>query len=180
MKNLNKTIIVVLIGIMFISIPVETYAQRRIVKTKRKVVTVTKLPKGHKTVVHSKTKYYSHKGVYYRKGKSGFTVAHAPVGLRIKTLPKGHVTVRIGGIRYYNYYGTYYRYNPVDKIYFVVEKPTKVDSPNFEEITLIDGETLEGVYLGGNENIIQFEVDGKVIDIPIVKIISMNFAPTLE
>ena len=45
------------------------------------------------------------------------------------------------------------------------------------QIFSTNGETIYGIYIGGNEDIVTFDVDGEVHEIPIVDIISITFEP---
>lgn len=79
------------------------------------------LPHGHRTVVHGRSKYFHHRGVFYRRGFSGYIVIGAPVGALIVDLPIGFKTVLVGGSTYYWCAGVYYRKVPSG--YVVVESP---------------------------------------------------------
>lgn len=123
MKKLtaNKTLIILLTIFTIISFPEASFAGRRVVKTK--VVTIRKLPGGHRIIKHGRKRYYCHNGIFYKKTSKGFTIVKAPIGLKIKKLPVGFITIRIGGRKYYRFDSTYYRYDPVKKVYFVIKKP---------------------------------------------------------
>lgn len=74
-----------------------------------KNVTVTVLPKAHKTIVVGKRRYYVHNGVYYRAAGNGYRVVATPVGVHVATLPAGFVAINLKSGRYYRHGNTYYR-----------------------------------------------------------------------
>ena len=188
----SKTCMTLVLTAIFLSLPVESFAQRRvkpqpkkvkIVAPKRRSPNVVKPPVGHKTVIVGGIHYYHHNGVFYKKGASGYLVVRAPVGARIKALPAGYVTILVRKKPYYYYYGTYYVYHPDEEAYVVVESP---DSENgeeenlFDKITLIDGRSLEGIYLGRTVSMIQFEVAADIMEFPTSEIITITFAQPVE
>ena len=119
--------------------------------------------------------YYYNAGVYYNHGTQGYTVIAAPIGARIKILPAGYTRIVISGRPYFHYYGAYYLYdNDVDE-YYVVACPAK--AAQFDTVTLIDGEVLEGRYLGGDGETIDFQVDDDIYEIPVEDVISLKFEP---
>lgn len=149
----------------------------RVVK-KRHVVhrkAVSKLPARHvKVVVGPRSYWYSH-GVFYRHGPSGYVVRAAPVGARVKVLPVGFRTITVTGRPYHHYYGTYYVHDSKKDDYVVVEPP--VEEVYADVVYLVDGETLEGTFMGGSEESIEFEAEGEVLEIPLVDIVSITFEP---
>jgi hypothetical protein len=46
-----------------------------------------------------------------------------------------------------------------------------------DRINMADGRTIEGTYVGGTASIVQINVDGKVEEIPIDQVVSIEFAP---
>ena len=100
----------------------------------------------------------------------------APIGARIGVLPRGYVKVRLGPLTYFHHYGTYYRYDPVKKVYIVVEKPAEVEEELvLDRVTMVDGTTIDGIYMGGTQSTIQFEVDGEIEEIEVEEIASIKF-----
>jgi hypothetical protein len=119
--------------------------------------------------------------MFYRTGPRGFVAMAGPVGARIKVLPEGYVSVRVGGGPYFVYYGTYYQYDPAAKEYIVVNPPATPSAPEpapvLDRIVLVDGQTMDGTYMGGTKSTLQFEVGGEVKEIPVEQITSIVFAP---
>lgn len=169
-------------GILLLSLSTQTLAQNRgvVKKPARKTVKVAKLPTGHKNIVVLGKNYRYHKGVFYKKGSAGYVVVRNPIGAIIGLLPAGYLTVRISGVFYYHYYDTYYRYDPVEKVYIVIEKPEKVHTSTMDAITLVNGDVLEGNYLGVTTSTIQIEVDGDIQEISVEEIVFILFAPAIE
>jgi hypothetical protein len=110
------------------------------------------------------------------------------IGARSRMLPPGYMTIYAGGLPYFYYFGTYYRYYPDEYIYVVVEKPreisqqdsAKADSTGFDKVTLVDGSTLEGIYLGGTMTTVQLQIGGEVHEIDISEIASIIIAPKIK
>ena len=182
--------VIMLIAIILASAPSDLtagrYIKKKVVKNKQKktivkkkpakrTVVVTKLPAGHKKIIVHKNPFYFTKGVWYKKGSSGYVVVRAPLGARIKALPIGYTVVVRANIKYYHYYGAYYKYDPDNKEYYVVEALTEVQ--DYDVITLTDGEILKGCYLGGNEETVEFQVDEDVYVIDISDIESILYEP---
>jgi len=84
---------------------------------------VVKLPRGHRAVRVGKDRYYHHRGVFYRRGPSGYVVVGAPIGAVVLSIPVGSRAVVAGGLTYYLYGGAYYRRARTG--YAVVEPPAK-------------------------------------------------------
>jgi hypothetical protein len=136
---------------------------------------IHKLPAVHRKVVLGPHTYWHSNGVFYRHGASGYVVIRGPVGARVKALHPGFRTVIIGGTTYHHYYGTYYVHDTDKDEYVVVQAP---DEPVYADVVyLVEGETLEGTFVGGDEESIEFEVDGEVQEIPLVDIVSISFEP---
>ena len=150
---------------------------RKVIKKRHHVArkVLKSLPAGHVKIVVGPGHRYYHRGVFYRHGPNGYMVTVAPRGARVKVLPPGYTTVIVGGVRYQHYYGAYYHYLDEDKVYVVVEPP--VEAATADVITMVDGETLEGTFLGGDETTVDFEVDGEVFEIDLVDIVSITFEP---
>jgi hypothetical protein len=113
------------------------------------------------------TDFHSH-GFYYPR-----------IGARFSFLPHGHISFRIGDFRFYSYHGVYYRYDPVIRSYIVIEKPpikTVYQSTKWDRITLMDGSTIEGVYIGGDDETVQFEVGDAILEIPMSEIKVLSFS----
>lgn len=62
---------------------------------------------------------------------------------------------------------------------YIVEEPD-VDRPVSGIVQLVDGSTIEGIYLGGTQSVIQLETDDGIEEIPIEQIISIDFALMTE
>jgi hypothetical protein len=139
---------------------------------------VRNIPSSHVVITHSGSKFIYSNGTYYRHHSHGYVVVRPPFGLRIRVLPFGYRRFFIGANPYYYSFGTYYSYDPATKVYVVCEKPAQAPAEvsDLDQITLIDGNTLDGVYLKGDGNIVEFEVEGKVREIPRSKISSITFA----
>ena len=108
-RVLSKMFIILVLSAVAFTIPMETFAQRRIkpkpnkvniVAPKRRAPAVVKLPSGHKTIVVRGINNSYHGGVFFKKSPSGYVVVGAPHGARIKTLPSGYVTLHIGARKY--------------------------------------------------------------------------------
>lgn len=69
-------------------------------------------PAGYRTVYVGKSRYYQHRGDFYRKGPRGYYRTRAPYGAVIVHLPPGHRRVMHGRNVYYTYRGDYYRRAP--------------------------------------------------------------------
>lgn len=63
----------------------------------RKMAVVRELPRGYRTVVVGKTRYYEHGHRYYSRVSDGYALLRPPVGAVFATLPIGSVRVTIGG-----------------------------------------------------------------------------------
>jgi hypothetical protein len=101
------------------------------------------------------------------------------IGMRVSLLPRGYFSFRIGNLRFYSYRGVYYRYNPALRVYVVVNKPhieTRYTYANWDRITLMDGSTIEGVYLYTENDIVMFEVGDALLEIPVSEIRILAFS----
>jgi len=153
---------------------------RKVIKKRHHAapIVLKSLPSGHVKIVVGRGHRYYHRGVFYRHGPNGYTVTVAPRGARVKLLPVGYTTVVVKGVHYYHYYGAYYRYLDDDHVYVVVEPPVEVATADV--VTLVDGDSLKGTFLGGSETTIDFEIDGEVWEIDLVEIVSITFEPPSE
>jgi hypothetical protein len=181
----SSLLLVVLLGVFIMALPSEISAKRKVIvkPPRRPPVKVVKLPPAHKKITVGGFHYFYHHGVFYKKGPKDYVVVKAPVGARLKVLPAGYVTVHVGKVPYYRYYGTYYVYDHDEEVYVVTEPPEEVESSEevaLDQMVLIDGTTIEGVYMGGTKNIVQFEVEGEIKDIPVEEIVSIHYAPATE
>ena len=84
---------------------------------------VPSLPGDHLVMVVGNSKYYYHKGVYYRPSPVGYVVVAAPVGASVITLPEGYVKIKVGQSSYFYYNGTFYRHDSRKKVFDVVKAP---------------------------------------------------------
>jgi len=188
--RLKVAILGLAVGAMLLALPAVMEAQRpkgaRVVHkpAKRHVVrsrhlvhrkVVAKPPAGHAKVVVRGRPYVYHHGVFYRHGSSGYVVIRGPVGARVRVLPPRFRTVVVGPTTYYHYYGTYYEYDSDAKEYVVVDTP--VEEQEGDVLTLVEGETLAGRFVGASEAAIEFEVDGEIQEIPIEEVVSISFEP---
>jgi hypothetical protein len=120
---------------------------------------------------------------YYRK--PAWVDYHRPgyryprIGMHVSVLPHGFFSFLIGKFRFYTYRGVYYRYDPVLRVYVVVNKP-RIEiwytSPTWDRITLVDGSTIEGVYRYSDNDMVIFEVGDALLEIPMneIKILSLS------
>lgn len=187
-----RIVLIMLFGLIIISQPTESFAQHKVKKAPAKKASVqkvhapkrvapkmVKLPAGHKKIVIGNANYFYHSGVFYKKSSAGYVVIKAPIGARIKTLPAGYVTIHFGGVPYFYYYGAYYIYDDTDREYIIVEAP-EIEESGFDRITLIDGSSIEGIYAGGTQSIIQFDVAGNIMEFPVEEVVSISFAPAVD
>ncbi len=141
------------------------------------------------------TRYYYHNGVCYRHGPRGFYVVRAPIGFRVPSLPFGTMMVRVNAIPYYYYYGAYYTYDSGANVYIVTEKPgdqsiqtgstsaessAKLPNPEFDQLVLVDGTTIEGTFLGSTADMVEFEAAGDTLHVELSKVVAINLAPPSE
>lgn len=92
---------------------------------------VKTLPRGHRSVVHHRTKYYTHNGIWYRPSGLHFSVIAPPVGLIVPILPHFYTTIWVGAVPYYYASGTYYTWHPEHRGYMVIAPPN--DDEVYEE-----------------------------------------------
>lgn len=174
-----------MVGLIFIISSTYVQAQRHrspVPPRSRGAVVIHQLPHTHVTVNHSGVRFFYSNGVFYRRHPRGYIVVRPIIGLRVRSLPYGFTTVYFGAVPYYYYYGTYYTFDPRTHEYIVCDKPNKADTddPKLDHVSLIDGNVLEGIYLKSDGKVVEFEVGGKVREIPVQKIVSIQFAPSEE
>ncbi|MBW2011749.1 MAG: SH3 domain-containing protein [Deltaproteobacteria bacterium] len=122
-----RSISIILVGLFAFTLLLPPNNALAVRGHKRRVVlpphgtVVAKLPPGHRGVRVGKSKYFYHRGAFYRKRHRGFVVVKAPVGAIVAGLAVGFTTAVIGSLTYYAYGGTYYRQVPSG--YMVVEPP---------------------------------------------------------
>lgn len=88
---------------------------------------VVSLPKNHRAVSVGRTRYFYHRGTFYRKAPAGYAVVNAPLGAVVFDLPIGFRTVLVGGTSYFTNGGVYYRRLPSG--YRVVSAPPAIMVP---------------------------------------------------
>ncbi len=87
---------------------------------------VAKLPKGFISLGVAGVLFYYSRGIFYKKGPSGFIVVNAPIGATLENLPSGYNTVLVGGNNtFFVANGVYYQ--KVRAGYVVVEPPAAVE-----------------------------------------------------
>jgi len=85
------------------------------------------LPNGYLDVVVGHDHYYSHRGIFYRRGPHGLMVVRAPRGAIVRELPPHCARIYVGNVIYYRYGEVYYQ--TVPQGYMVVDAPTVVNMP---------------------------------------------------
>lgn len=85
------------------------------------------LPHGYLDVMVGREHYYTHRGVFYRRGPHGLMVVRAPRGAIVRALPPHCARIHVGNVAYYRYADVYYR--AVPQGYAVVEAPAVVKAP---------------------------------------------------
>lgn len=83
------------------------------------------VPRGYRTVVHHRTKYYYSGGIWYRPSGVYFSVVVPPAGAVVPVLPPYYTTVWYGASPYYYAGGVYYTWYPQQQGYMVTEPPTE-------------------------------------------------------
>lgn len=160
------------------------YAQREGYKrNSRPGQIVERIPHRYTTIQHSGINFYFDNGIYFKRHKANYIVVRPPVGLRIRYLPDGYSTIHFGRVPYYFYYGVFYSYDSAAGDYVIVNAPPKSQqsgAAGLDKVTLIDGNFLEGVILKEDEEILQIEIKGKIRDIPLKKIISIEYAENTD
>ena len=79
------------------------------VNRRSKVRTLRVLPRAARAVRFGRTSFYVANGVYYRKSATGFVIVKAPVGVRVTRLPAKRKRVIFGSATYYYAAGTFYQ-----------------------------------------------------------------------
>ena len=82
---------------------------------------VERLPGGYRTVIHGRSRYYFHEGIWYSPYGGRFVVVAPPFGLIVPFLPPFYTTITIGGMPYYYANDVYYTQTAGG--YMVVEPP---------------------------------------------------------
>src|SRR5512135_2935063 len=77
------------------------------------------LPHGYMDVVVGRDHFYSHRGVFYRRGPHGFVVVRAPRGAVLRVLPPHCARVYVNNVIYFRYGDVYYQ--AVPQGYMVVD-----------------------------------------------------------
>jgi hypothetical protein len=179
-ESVFRIIFLVLLGSMLCAQYSELFAQRRGGESRERgrAPVVSNLPRERTRVVVGRNEYFYSRGLFYRPGPRGYMVMRGPIGARVRVLPPGFVSLSIGGSPFFFYYGTYYRMDPVRRDYVVVNPPPGAPEPQtLDKVNLADGQTISGTYLGGTRSTVQIEVDGKVQEIAVDQIVSIEFAP---
>ncbi len=81
-------------------------------------------PRGYVEVSSGQERYYYHRGTFYRPGRYGYQVVHAPRGCVVRELPSRYSRVYVGSSLYYRYDNVYYQ--NCSEGYVVVDPPTTV------------------------------------------------------
>jgi hypothetical protein len=152
-----------------------------VVVTKRHVakpVVIKTLPPDHVRVVVKDKDYFFRAGSWFVQGPDGYKLIVAPRGARVKVLPVGYAVVVIGGISYYHYYGSYYRFDDQTTEYYVVDPPEEAQTTDV--LYLVNGDVLKGTYIGGNNDIVRFQVGDEINEIDLTDIVSISFEPPSE
>ncbi len=84
---------------------------------------VNTLPRGHRSIFHGGSRYYTHGGHFYQPFGSGFSVVAAPLGYRFSSLAHGHDSFFYGNYRYSRSHNDYFRWNPRFGAYVTVANP---------------------------------------------------------
>lgn len=143
--------------------------------------------KKHAYKHQDKKRQYPAKKSWHRKHyrKPAWLDYHRPgyhyprIGMHVSVLPHGYFSLRIGNFRFYAYRGVYYRYDPLLRIYVVVNKPrieTWSTSATWDRITLVDGSTIEGVYRYTDNDMVIFAVGDALLEIPMSEITLLSLA----
>jgi len=86
------------------------------------------VPRGYRTVVYHRTKYYYGGGIWYRPSGLYFSVVVPPAGAVVPVLPPYYTTVWYGASPYYYAGGVYYTWYPQQQGYIVTEPPAEARS----------------------------------------------------
>jgi hypothetical protein len=85
------------------------------------------LPHGYLDVVVGRDHYFSHRGVFYRRGPHGMVVVRAPRGAILRALPPHCARVYVNNAVYFRFGDVYYQQVPQG--YVVVDPPAAVPLP---------------------------------------------------
>jgi hypothetical protein len=134
-----------------------------------------------------KNRPYSTKKTWNRRHyrKPAWVDYHRPgyryprIGRHVSVLPHGFFSIVIGNFRFYTYRGVYYRYDPLLRVYVVVNKPQieiLYTAATWDRITLVDGSIIEGVYRYTDNDIVIFEVGDALLEIPMseIRVLSLS------
>jgi len=158
--------------------------RRRVIVEGSRTAHVAVAPVHPYPVIVAGRRYFYSGGYFYRGSRYGYIMVPAPLGARIRVLPYGFFSFSIGPVPYYCFGGVYYQYIPNENVYVVVQKPNGApSSPSSanqteDRVTLTDGTTLSGTFIGASADSVQFDVNGQTQSVPISKITSINFAPS--
>ena len=120
---MTAIIIACLLGAVFIPAGDTALAYRDTPRHHERGTVVRRLPPGHRTVWHGRSRYYYHSGIFYHRGPSGYVSVSAPIGAVVLSIPIGSRVAVVGGFTYYMYGDVYYR--RVGTRYVVVEPPAQ-------------------------------------------------------
>jgi len=118
--------------------------RRRVIspRVSRRGHVVPRLPRGYRRTWRKRDAYYYNRGIFYRRGSSGYIVIGAPVGAVVVSLPVGYRRMWVGDAWYYAYGGVFYRRGPSG--YVVVEAPAAVDVQYDAPVLVQPSETVTG------------------------------------
>jgi hypothetical protein len=136
--------------------------------------TMRTLSRARLIVSVGRDRFYYDQGRFFRPGTYGYMWVAAPFGARIPRLPLGFTIRYYSGRPYYYCAGTYYTYDAPAGDYVVTNPPPSAS--NFDVIVMTDGSSLAGLYLGGDENTIHFEVGGTIYDVDRSNVVSLSLA----
>jgi len=80
-----------------------------------------RMPAGHVRILSGKKHYYYHRGLFYRKTRSGFLLVSPPIGVTVPMLPEGCSAVFSRGRKYFYHEDAFYRKSPSG--YIVITEP---------------------------------------------------------
>ena len=174
---------IVLLGLMVALLPDQAAAQRRGrgMERRSRSVAIGVLPRERARVLVGQKEFFYSRGIFYSSGPRGYLAVRAPIGAHIGALPVGYITVRMGAAPIFFYYGAYYQFDPGAHDYVVVNPPPDAgQQPGLDRLNLVDGRMISGTFMGGTASTVQIQVDGKVQEIPVDQIISIDFAPAVQ
>jgi hypothetical protein len=107
------------------------------------------------------------------------------VGARYPFLPAGCRFFYVDDFPYWYWDGIYFTYLPAERVYVVVDAPEQAKTPQstcqWDQLVLTDGTTLEGIFLGGTEETIKFQVGKNDIrEYSRTQIASIVIAPEVQ